>query len=61
MCPTCTYTQVFQMINDGRSDLSCKNYLELLFNADFDWNTTFAQLGGMWSGEYGAWLSQTFA
>ena len=49
------------MINDGRSDLSCKNYLELLFNADFDWNTTFAQLGGMWSGEYGAWLSQTFA
>lgn len=61
MCPTCTYTQFYQMMNDARDDITVKNYLELLFDVEFDWPTTFAQLGGMWSGEYGPWLASVFA
>ena len=61
MCPTCTYTQAYRQYTTGDARITCKNYLELLFAADFDWNTVFAQLTGMWSGEYGPWLSQVFA
>ena len=34
--------------------------LELLFGQTIDWPQVFAQLGGMWEGEYGPWLTQTF-
>lgn len=33
-------------------------YLELLFEAGFDWSAVFGQLESMWSGEYGPWLAQ---
>ena len=36
------------------------HYLELLFGQTIDWPQVFAQLGGMWEGEYGPWLTQTF-
>ena len=37
-----------------------RHYLELLFGQTIDWPQVFAQLGGMWEGEYGPWLTQTF-
>lgn len=60
MCPTCTYTYAYRLMEQPR-DIANKHYAELLFDSQFDWNTVFAQLGGMWSGEYGAWLAQVFA
>ena len=60
MCPTCTYTYAFRLMQNPRN-VENKHYTELLFDNQFDWNKTFAQLGGMWSGEYGAWLAQVFA
>lgn len=60
MCPTCTYTYAFRLMNDPRN-INNKHYTELLFENQFDWNTVFTQLGGMWSGEYGPWLAQVFA
>lgn len=60
MCPTCTYTYAFRLMGLGR-DVENKHYAELLFESQFDWPTTFAQLGGMWSGEYGPWLAEVFA
>ena len=60
MCPTCTYTYAFRLMESGRP-IDNKHYAELLFENQFDWETTFAQLGGMWSGEYGPWLAQVFA
>lgn len=60
MCPTCTYTYAFRLMSEPR-ELSNKHYAELLFDAQFDWPKVFAQLGGMWSGEYGPWLAQVFA
>ncbi len=58
MCPTCTYTQAFELLQTGRDDIVAKNYLELLFGHEFDWPAVFARLSGMWSGEYAAWLAQ---
>lgn len=60
MCPTCTYTYAFRLMQQPR-DVVNKHYAELLFASQFDWDKTFAQLGGMWSGEYGPWLAQVFA
>lgn len=60
MCPTCTYTYAFRLMNEPRP-LNNKHYAELMFNSQFDWDTTFSQLMNMWSGEYGPWLSQVFA
>ena len=60
MCPTCTYTYAYRMMNAPR-DISNKHYTELLFDSQFDWSTTFYQLGSMWSGEYGPWLASVFA
>ncbi len=60
MCPTCTYTYAFRLMSAPR-DIQSKHYAELLFENQFDWDKTFAQLGGMWYGEYGAWLAQVFA
>lgn len=60
MCPTCTYTYAFRLMQAPRA-VSNKHYCELLFDSQFDWDKTFAQLGGMWSGVYGPWLAQVFA
>lgn len=60
MCPTCTYTYAFRLMESPR-DVANKHYIELLFENQFDWDLVFAQLNGMWSGEYGAWLAQVFA
>lgn len=60
MCPTCTYTYAYRLMSAPR-DVSNKHYAELLFDSQFDWNLVFAQLGGMWYGEYGAWLASVFA
>lgn len=64
-CPTCAYT----FAATRRADAAGKNgagaegpafcqYLELLFEAGFDWPLVFGQLESMWSGEYGPWLAQ---
>ena len=59
MCPTCTYTYAFRQMMSPR-DIQSKHYTELLFENQFDWEKVFAQLGGMWYGEYGPWLAQVF-
>lgn len=60
MCPTCTYTYALRQMSAPR-DIANKHYAELLFESQFDWDTVFAQLEGMWTGEYGPWLAQVFA
>ena len=60
MCPTCTYTYAQRLMAEPR-DLTNKHYTELLFENQFDWPKTFAELEGMYSGEYGPWLAQVFA
>ncbi|MDY2624979.1 MAG: (Fe-S)-binding protein [Coriobacteriales bacterium] len=60
MCPTCTYTYAFQLMSEPRP-ITNKNYLELVFENQFDWDVVFYQLNAMWSGEYGPWLAQVFA
>lgn len=60
MCPTCTYTYAAQLMAAPR-DLSNKHYTELMFENQFDWPKVFAQLQGMYEGEYGPWLNQVFA
>ena len=60
MCPTCTYTYAYRLMNAPR-DITNKHYTELLFDSQFDWDTVFGQLNSMWYGEYGAWLAEVFA
>ncbi|MGN0039298.1 MAG: heterodisulfide reductase-related iron-sulfur binding cluster [Coriobacteriales bacterium] len=60
MCPTCTYTYAFRLMQEPR-ELENKHYTELVFENQFDWDLVFGQLNSMWSGEYGAWLAQVFA
>lgn len=60
MCPTCTYTYAFYLMGHPR-ELGNKHYAELLFDTQIDWDLVFAQLQGMWTGEYGPWLAQVFA
>ena len=60
MCPTCTYTYAFRLMSAPRN-VENKHYAELLFDSQIDWDVTFAQLSGMWYGEYGAWLAEVFA
>ncbi len=60
MCPTCTYTYAFSLISAPRN-VDNKNYLELIFENQFDWDTVSYQLNSMWSGEYGQWLAEVFA
>lgn len=57
MCPTCTYTYAYQLMQQPRS-IGNKNYLELLFESQFCWDERFAELQGQWSGPYAAWLAQ---
>ncbi len=60
MCPTCTYTYAYLILQNPRN-ITNKHYTELMFENQFDWNTTFSQLSSMWYGEYGSWLAQVFA
>lgn len=60
MCPTCTYTYASQLMSAPR-DLNNKHYTELMFENQFDWEKVFAELQGMYEGEYGPWLNQVFA
>ena len=71
-CPTCSYTWAAQRRTDAAAgsmgadsagtDVAAAvphaNYLDLMFEASFDWDTTFSQLESMWTGEYGAWVCQ---
>ncbi len=61
MCPTCTYTQNFQMLNSGKTDIEAKNYLELYYDCHFDWSQVFANLQGMYTGEYAQWVMQVLS
>lgn len=61
MCPTCTYTIGQACLGAPlERGIDSHHYLELLFGQPIDWTTVFAQLEGMWSGEYGPWLTATF-
>lgn len=61
-CPTCSYTWAAQRRSDAvagtAGSVPHANYLDLMFEASFDWDTTFSQLESMWTGEYGAWVCQ---
>lgn len=62
-CPTCSYTFAAQRRMDAAAKAAWPgpphaNYLDLVFDASFDWDTIFSQLEGMWNGEYGAWVCQ---
>ena len=62
MCPTCTYTFAFQQISaSAGKDIDNKNYLELIFSNDFNWQEVFKRLNEMWVGPYGTWLAQVFS
>lgn len=59
-CPTCAYTFAATRRGDAGAVAGpafCQ-YLELLFEAGFDWSGVFGRLESMWSGEYGPWLAQ---
>ena len=58
-CPTCTYTYASYLMAHPR-DIGNIHYLELMFANRFDWDTVFAQLQSMWTGEYGPWLNSIF-
>lgn len=60
MCPTCTYTYASMLLGAPR-DVQNKHYAELLFENQIDWQRVFAELQGMYEGEYGPWLNQVFA
>ncbi len=63
MCPTCTYTQNFQILNNGEHHgrIEAKNYLELYYDCHFDWPQVFANLQGMYTGEYAQWVVQVLS
>lgn len=60
MCPTCTYTVAQACLGAPDRGIDNHHYLELLFGVEIDWAQVFAQLGDMWTGEYGPWLNATF-
>lgn len=62
MCPTCAYTIAQACLNapDPAAGIDTLHYLELMFGVTIDWEQVFAQLGDMWTGEYGPWLAATF-
>ncbi|WP_165062421.1 (Fe-S)-binding protein [Adlercreutzia sp. ZJ154] len=60
MCPTCTYTIAQANLSAPERGIENKHYLEMLFGVEIDWANVFDQLGSMWTGEYGPWLSATF-
>lgn len=60
-CPTCTYTVAQACLGvDTERGIGNRHYLELLFGQPIEWSVVFDQLGSMWEGEYGPWLTQTF-
>lgn len=59
-CPTCTYTVAQACLAAPDRAMENLHYLEVLFGVTIDWEAVFAQLGDMWTGEYGPWLNQTF-
>ena len=63
MCPTCSYTIAQASLGEiamGGIPLASHHYLELLFGIETDWAAIFGRLEGMWTGEYGPWLTETF-
>ena len=60
MCPTCTYTIAQALLAAPDTPLRSRHYLELLLDEEIDWARVFNELGAMWTGEYAAWLTQTF-
>lgn len=60
MCPTCTYTFAQTKLSHPEFEIGSLNYLEILFGERIDWERVFAELNGMWTGEYGPWLNATF-
>ncbi len=60
MCPTCTYTVAQACLANPEAGIQNLHYLEALFGVKIDWQMVFAQLGDMWTGEWAAWLNQTF-
>ncbi|MGN0038825.1 MAG: FAD-dependent oxidoreductase [Coriobacteriales bacterium] len=60
MCPTCTYTYAYQLLQQPRA-IGNKNYLELVFENQFCWEERFGELQGQWSGEYAPWLAQVLS
>jgi Fe-S oxidoreductase len=59
-CPTCSYTFAQELLRDPHPGFEALHYLELMFGVRIDWARVFDELGSMWSGEYAAWLMQTF-
>lgn len=62
-CPTCSYTFAAHKRSHGALSKEAPqtyNYLELMFSNGFEWDKVFANLEGMWTGEYGAWAYQQF-
>lgn len=60
-CPTCTYTIAQACLGVGlERGINNRHYLELLFGQEIEWPLVFDQLGSMWTGEYGPWLTTTF-
>lgn len=61
-CPTCAYTFAATRRADAAAGAVAGpafcQYLELLFEAGFDWSGVFDRLESMWFGEYGPWLAQ---
>jgi Fe-S oxidoreductase len=60
-CPTCTYTIAQARLGaPAERSIPSHHYLELVFDQPIDWPEVFGRLESMWTGEYGAWLTQTF-
>jgi Fe-S oxidoreductase len=60
-CPTCTYTIAQACLAaEPERGIPAYHYLELVFNQPTDWQDVFTRLESMWTGDYGAWLTQTF-
>jgi hypothetical protein len=59
-CPTCSYTFAQELLRDPHPGFEALHYLELMFGTRIDWARVFDELASMWTGEYAAWLMQTF-
>lgn len=56
-CPTCAYTyEGARRALPGEHLPHAHTYVELAFQEPIDWESVFAQLEGMWSGEYADWV-----
>ncbi|MDR1016742.1 MAG: (Fe-S)-binding protein [Coriobacteriales bacterium] len=61
-CPTCAYTMAQYALEAPAESVfkrvQCKHYLEVFCRQRVDWDKVFAQLGGMWTGQYAAWVAE---